>query len=172
MDNTSNKKLLKLQKLRNLSNDMSTTESERKLAYQRYVEFKEKYNLEFLEEKEERYFIRASNFYENVLLTYILMSFEVESYSQKRCSKNKIIFYCKKSTYQAIKDDFEFHSKNLYNILFGTTVKYLHTQIKPPLNEDSETSEKPSYSKEFLKAYFGNEWLNKEEYKNRIKIGE
>lgn len=32
MDNTSNKKLLKLQKLRNLSNDMSTTESERKLA--------------------------------------------------------------------------------------------------------------------------------------------
>lgn len=170
MDNINNK-LLKLKKLRALSEDTSTTQSERQLAYERYVEFKEKYNLEDPEE-EERFFIKTDNFYQRALLFYILYSFNIEKiYHQKRSSKNKVIFYCTENTYQAVKDDFEFHSKNLHDILFGTTVKYLHTQIKPPEIENSNTSEKTTYSKSFLKAYSGSRWLNKEDYKNRIKIG-
>lgn len=38
-------KLEKLKKLRDLSEDLSTTPAERELAYKRYIEFKSKYSL-------------------------------------------------------------------------------------------------------------------------------
>lgn len=162
----------KLEKLRKLSEDTSTTENERELAYKRYVEFKEKYQLKDNEEEEKRYFIRTKNIYEKSLLCHILWSFNIENlYFEKRCSKNKIIFYCTEETYLAILDDFEFHKNNLHNILDGITTKYLHTQIKPPIltTEDNKTLT-AKYDKNFLKAYFGSAWLDDIKYKNKIRL--
>lgn len=164
----SDKKIEKLRKLRNLSEDKSTTPSERELAYQKYVEYKKKYSLEDFEEEEKKFhYIRAKDFYSSNLLFYILVSFGLEPYSQKRCSQNKIIFFCTESVYLAVKDDYDFHSVNLHEIIYGITVKYLHTQIKPPEIESSGNSK---YSKNFIKSYFNNEWLNRENYKNKVKI--
>ncbi|MDH6456945.1 hypothetical protein M2102_000560 [Fusobacterium sp. PH5-7] len=161
----------KLRKLRALSQDMTTTEAERELAYKRYQEIKKKYAVDDseLEEKEERFHIRVQNTFEKDLLRYILWSFDLTSYTEKHCSKLKVIFYTKKSVYEAIQDDFKFHSRKTNAILDGVLTKYLHTQIKEPeLVASSETIN--NLDPDMLKAYWNNSWMNNENYSKKLKI--
>lgn len=163
MDN----KLEKLKKLRSLAEDNRATPSERELAYKKYVEYKNKYSLDDSELPKEFVFIKAADQYELKLLYSILDSFKLEMYHLKNKSKLKIYFYATTSEYLAVKDEFEYHRLKLTQILDGTTIKYLHSQvIVPVVNENSDIK----YSEEFLKAYFGNSWLDKEKYKNKMKL--
>lgn len=163
-------KLEKLKKLRALSEDKSTTDAERQLAYQKYTEFKEKYHLNDDEEEKKRFEIRVKNFYEWELFAYIAWSFGIEdTYKQKYCSKFKIIFYCTQNIFLALTDDFDFHKKNLHSILLGTAIKYMHVQVKKP-KPATETEKNNSYDEILLKAYWGNTWLDNEDYNQKKKI--
>lgn len=163
-------KLEKLKKLRALSEDSSTTQAERELAYQRYIDFKAKYSLDDIESEErtEKLFIRVKNEYEEELLNYIAYSFGIDTYKEKGCSKLKVVFVIKRSIYIAIEDDYNFHKNNIFSILRGILVKYLHTQVKPPIPVTDGNYVKND--KNFLKAYWGNAWLNDEAYRKKLKL--
>ena len=59
-----NNKLEKLRKLRALAEDDRTTPSERELAYQRYIEYKNKYGLDDTESQKELFDIKVDSQYE------------------------------------------------------------------------------------------------------------
>lgn len=85
-------------------------------------------------------------------------------------SRLRFYFYATDSEYLAVKDEFEHHRLKLTQILEGTTVKYLHSQVIVPVAATNDGSPKKQRSDEFLKAYFGNSWLDKENYKNKLKL--
>lgn len=160
-------KLEKLRKLRSLAEDTSTTLFERELAHQKYVEYKNKYSLDDTEIKRDFVFIKVSDQHELKLLYAIVDSFNIEMYQLKKHSKLKVYFYATKSEYLAIKDEYDWHRSKLIHILEGTTIKYLHSQVIVPV-ENKNSNKK--YNEEFLKAYHGNSWLDKERYKNKLKL--
>lgn len=163
------KKLEKLRKLRSLAEDTSTTPSERELAHQKYVEYKNKYSLDDIEIQREFIFMKSANQYELKLLYSIINSFNLEMYTVKKQSKLKLYFYATKSEQLAIKDEFEWHRSKLTQILEGTTLKYLHSQVIVPVTDKKSDD---TYSNEFLKAYRGCAWLDNENYKNKLKLRE
>ena len=83
-------KIEKLKKLRSLSEDTSTTEAERNLAYKRYLEFKSKYSLELEDEKDEIELldIKVNNEFEGILLSYVLSSFGIDKIYHKKIILN------------------------------------------------------------------------------------
>lgn len=166
MDN----KLEKLRKLRALAEDDRTTPSERELAYQRYIEYKNKYGLDDTESQKELFDIKVDSQYETYLLIAILDTFNLGIYRMKNKSRLRFYFYATDSEYLAVKDEFEHHRLKLTQILEGTTVRYLHSQVIVPVVSTNDSSPKKQRSDEFLKDYFGNSWLDKENYKNKLKL--
>ncbi|MFR4518972.1 MAG: DUF2786 domain-containing protein [Fusobacterium sp.] len=161
-------KIEKLKKLRSLSEDTSTTEAERNLAYKRYLEFKSKYSLEDEEDEIELLDIKVNNEFESILLSYVLSSFGIDkTYHKKNYSQLRKYFYTDKNTYKAIIDDFEYHRYNVNEIIKGVLHRYCHTQVeipKPQNVSDEEVSEL------LEKSYYENSWLDEEEYKNCLRI--
>lgn len=166
MDN----KLEKLRKLRALAEDDRTTPSERELAFQRYIEYKNKYGLDDVESQKELVNIKVDNQYEVYLLLAILDTFNLDVYHMKNKSSLRFYFYATNSEYIAVKDEFEHHCLKISQILKGTTIRYLHSQVIVPVESTDDSSSKKQLSDEFLKAYFGNSWLDKENYKNKLKL--
>lgn len=167
-------KLEKLKKLRDLSEDLSTTPAERELAYKRYIEFKSKYSLNDEDVEEKIFNIKTNTEFELTLLDNILYTFGIkEVYNFKYNSKLKRGFKTTKIIFEGVKDDFEYHRDKLKATLMGVTYRYIHTQINPPEIDDSDSS---NFDQEldptFKKAYLGNAWLARENYKNRLKIEE
>ena len=163
-------KIEKLKKLRNLSEDTSTTEAERSLAYQRYLEYKSKYSLEDEENEIELLNIKVNNEFEGILLSYVLSSFGINNiYHKKNYSQRRKYFYTDKNTYKAVLNDFEYHRYNINEIMKGMLHKYCHTQVEIP-KPQNVSDEKVS---ELLqKSYYENSWLDDEEYKNRLRISQ
>lgn len=166
MDN----KLEKLRKLRSLAEDSRATPSERELAYKKYVEYKNKYSLDDTKSQKELVDIKVDNQYETYLLYAILDTFNLGIYRMRNKSRLRFYFYATDSEYLAVKDEFEHHRLKLTQILERTTVKYLHSQVIVPVAATNDGSPKKQRSDEFLKAYFGNSWLDKENYKNKLKL--
>ena len=99
-------KLDKLKKLRDLSEDLSTTPAERELASKRYIEFKSKYSLNDEDVEEEIFNIKTSTEYELALLDNILYTFGIkELYNFKHNSKLKRCFKTTKSIFEGVKDE-------------------------------------------------------------------
>lgn len=166
MDN----KLEKLRKLRSLSEDTRATLFERELAYKKYVEYKNKYSLDDTKSQKKFVDIKVDNQYETYLLHAILGTFNLDIYHTRNKSRLRFYFYATDSEYLAVKDEFEHHRLKLTQILEGTTVRYLHSQVIVPVDAtDDDSSPKKQHSDEFLKAYFGNSWLDRENYKNKFK---
>lgn len=159
-------KIEKLKKLRSLSEDTSTTEAERNLAYKKYLEFKGKYSLKDEEDEIEVLDIKVNNEFEDILLSYVLSSFGIyKTYHRKNYSQLRKYFYTDKNTYKAIIDDFEYHRYNANEIIKGVLHKYCHTQVEIPKPENVSDEE---VSKLVKKSYYESSWLDEEEYKNRL----
>ena len=167
-------KLEKLKKLRSLSEDFRATNSEREIAYKKYIEYKAKYGLDD-EEEEQEYTLKAISKQEFYLLIAIIYSFKLEPYKYKNKSTLRIYFKSTKNKFIAIKDEFDYHKSKLKEILNGITMKYIHSQVKAPsIDEESNRTDENLIipSEEFLKAYNLNTWLDSENYKNNLKIEE
>lgn len=158
----------RLKKLKALADDKRASTEERNNALAKYMDLKEKYNVELDEEETSFYSILCKDEYMKTVLYSIIKSFKLECYILKKKSKRRICFECSKNLYELILDEYKFHEKKVEQILTGTLVKYCHSQIYFPQEECESSSEEPS--REFMKAYLGNSWLNKENFSNTKKI--
>lgn len=160
----------KLKKLRALSADSGATKNERKTAFEMYSKLKEKYNVELEDEFIKEFSILTKNEFEKIILNGVLISFNLECYTRRTQSKRRLFFESSENMYTLIKDDFNFHKNKIKDILKGTVIKYCHTQIFIPEESYSAEESRVNFSKEFVKAYCNNSWLEDEEYSNRKKI--
>lgn len=164
----------KLKKIKKLADDKGATPGERESALKMYFELKEKYQIaeeHFLEDK--FFTLKASNEYEKILLTFIIVNAigYRNFYKKHKMSRLNFIIKTNENTYNKIKDDFDFHKEILHKILDGAVTGYIGGNVDMSnLNDDGadiKARKRDPITQEAMQNIF---MQTQGKFKNRVRV--